>query len=143
MNIGKLNGDLLQPSGIRCEVRSFSVKHLISIAHWKRLISGVKLSVVVPQAIVISLHNSGFFPTHGSVAGTELRLKGVYVLASNPTRDRGVVWSKTTTFCWNRKSKSEAVDGKLVWHIYSWRSSWMVLLWFSYHFVWVAGEVRF
>ena len=55
--IGKLNGDLLQPSGIRYEVWSFSVIHLISIAYWKGLISGVKLSVVVPQAIGISLRN--------------------------------------------------------------------------------------
>ena len=57
LKIGKLNGDLLQPSGIRCEVWSFSVRHLISIAYWKGLISGVKLSVVVPQAIGISLCN--------------------------------------------------------------------------------------
>ena len=55
--VGKLNGDLLQPSGIRYEVWSFSVRYLISIAYWKRLISGVKLSVVIPQAIGISLHN--------------------------------------------------------------------------------------
>ena len=54
---GKLNGDLLQPSGIRYEVWSFSVRHLISIVYWKWLISGVKLSVVVPQAIGISLRN--------------------------------------------------------------------------------------
>ena len=58
LKIGKLNGDLLQPFGIRYEVWSFSVRHLISIAHWKGLISGVKLSVVVPQAIGISLRNS-------------------------------------------------------------------------------------
>ena len=57
MNIGKLNRDLLQPSGIRYEVRSFSVRHLISIAYWKGLISGVKLSIMVPQAIGISLRN--------------------------------------------------------------------------------------
>ena len=48
MNIGNLNGDLLQLSGIRYEAWSFSVKHLISIAYWKGLIFGVKLSVVVP-----------------------------------------------------------------------------------------------
>ena len=36
---------------------SFSVRHLFSIAYWKRLISGVKLSVVAPQAIGISLCN--------------------------------------------------------------------------------------
>ena len=57
LKIGKLNGDLLQPSGIRYEVQSFSVRHLISIAYLKGLISGVKLSVVVTQAIGISLCN--------------------------------------------------------------------------------------
>ena len=57
LKIGKLNEDILQPSGIRYEVRSFSVRHLISIAYWKGLIFGVKLSVVVPQAIGISLCN--------------------------------------------------------------------------------------
>ena len=57
MKIGKLNGDLLQLSKIRYKVWSFSVRHLISIAYWKGLISGVKLSIVVPQAIGISLHN--------------------------------------------------------------------------------------
>ena len=56
--VGKFNGDLLQPSRIRYEVWSFSVRHLISIAYWKGLISGVKLSVVVPQAIEISLRNT-------------------------------------------------------------------------------------
>ena len=55
--VGKLNEDLLQPSGIRYEVGSFSVRYLISIAYWKGLISGVKLPVVVPQAIGISLRN--------------------------------------------------------------------------------------
>ena len=55
--VGKLNGDLLQPSGIRYEVWSFSVRYLISLAQWKGLIYGVKLSVVVPQAIGISLRN--------------------------------------------------------------------------------------
>ena len=55
--VGKLNGDLLQPSGIRYEVWSFSVRYLISITYWKGLIYGVKLSLVVPQAIGISLHN--------------------------------------------------------------------------------------
>ena len=55
--VGNLNGYLLQPSGIRYEVWSFSVSHLISIAYWKWLIFGVKLSIVVPQAIGISLRN--------------------------------------------------------------------------------------
>ena len=58
--VGKLNGDLLQPSGIRYEVWSFSVRYLISIAYWKGLISGVKLSIVVPQAIWIYLCNSSW-----------------------------------------------------------------------------------
>ena len=57
LKIGKLNRDLLQPSGIRYEVWSFSVRHLISIAYWKGLISGVKLFVVVSQTIGISLRN--------------------------------------------------------------------------------------
>ena len=55
--VGKLNGDLLQPSGIRYEVWSFSVRHLISISYWKGLIYGVKLSIVVSQAIGFSLRN--------------------------------------------------------------------------------------
>ena len=38
----KLNGDLLQPSGIRYEVWSFSVRHFISIAYWERWCFGVK-----------------------------------------------------------------------------------------------------
>ena len=49
--------DLHQPFGIRCELRSFSVSCLVSLAYRKRLVSKVKLSVVVPQAIGISLHN--------------------------------------------------------------------------------------
>ena len=53
----KLNGDLHQPSRIRYESRSFSVSCLVSLAYRKGLIFGVKLSVVVPQAIGISLHN--------------------------------------------------------------------------------------
>ena len=53
--VGKLNGDLLQLSGMRYEVWSFSVRYLISIAYWKGLISGVKLSIMVPQAIGIYL----------------------------------------------------------------------------------------
>ena len=57
MNIGKINGDLLQPFGIRYEVWSLSVRYLISIAYSKGLISGVKLSFVVLQAIGISLRN--------------------------------------------------------------------------------------
>ena len=56
--VGKLNGDLLQPSGIRYKFWSFSVRYLISLAYWKGLISGVKLSIVIPQAIGISLRYS-------------------------------------------------------------------------------------
>ena len=56
--VGKLNRDLLQPSGIRYQVWSFSVRYLISIAYWKGLISRVKLFVVVPQAIWIFLRNN-------------------------------------------------------------------------------------
>ena len=55
--VGKLNGDLHQPSGIRYESRSFGVRYLVSLAYRKGLISRVKLSVVVPQAIGISLRN--------------------------------------------------------------------------------------
>ena len=55
--VGKLNKDLHQPSGIRYELRSFSVSCLVSLAYRKGLIFGVKLSVVVPQAIGISLCN--------------------------------------------------------------------------------------
>ena len=55
--VEKINGDLHQMSGIRYVSISFSVRYLISIAYWKGLISGVKLFVVVPQAIRISLRN--------------------------------------------------------------------------------------
>ena len=54
---GKAHGDLHQPSGIRYELRSFSVSCFISLAYRKVLISGVKIFVVVPQSIGISLHN--------------------------------------------------------------------------------------
>ena len=52
-----LNGDQHQPSGIRYLSRSFSVRCLVSLAYREGLIFGVKLSVVVPQAIGISLRN--------------------------------------------------------------------------------------
>ena len=55
--VGKLNGDLHQPSRIRYESRSFSVRCLASLAYREEFISGVNLSVVVPQAIGISLRN--------------------------------------------------------------------------------------
>ena len=58
LKIGKLNGDLLKPSGIRYEVWSFSVRHFISIDIGKYWFLESKLSVVVPQAIGIYLHNS-------------------------------------------------------------------------------------
>ena len=60
LKIGRLNGDLLQSSGIRYEVWYFSVRHLISIAYRYRkgLIFGVKMSIVVPQAIGIYLRNT-------------------------------------------------------------------------------------
>ena len=56
--VGKLNRDLHQPSGIRYESRSFSVIYLVSLAYRKGLIFGFKLSVMVPQAIGISLRNT-------------------------------------------------------------------------------------
>ena len=55
--VGKHNGDLHQLFKIRYESRYFSVGYLVSLAYWKGLIFGVKLSVVVPQAIGISLCN--------------------------------------------------------------------------------------
>ena len=55
--VEKFNGDLHQPFGIRYESRSFSFSCLISLAYRKGLVSGVKLSIVVPQAIGISLRN--------------------------------------------------------------------------------------
>ena len=57
VGVGKLNEDLHQSSGIRYESRYFRVRYLVSLAYWKGLISRVKLFVVVPQAIGISLHN--------------------------------------------------------------------------------------
>ena len=57
MEVGKLNGDLHQPSGIRHKLGSFSVSYLVSLAYRKGLISEVKLSIVVPQSIGISLRN--------------------------------------------------------------------------------------
>ena len=52
-----LNGDLHQPSGIRYQSRAFSVRCLVSLAYREGWISGVNLSVVVRQAIGISLYN--------------------------------------------------------------------------------------
>ena len=56
--VGNLNGDLHQPSGIRYESISFSVRCLVSLAYREGLISGVNMYVVVPQAIGISLCDS-------------------------------------------------------------------------------------
>ena len=53
----ELNGDLHQPSLIRYVSRFFSVRCLVSLTYWKGFISGVKLSLVVPQAIGTSLRN--------------------------------------------------------------------------------------
>ena len=55
--VEKLNGDLHQPYGIRYESRYFSVRCLFSLEYREGLISGVNLSIVVPQAIGIFLHN--------------------------------------------------------------------------------------
>ena len=49
--------DLHQSAGIRYVARSFSVRYLVSLAYRKGLIYGVKLSIVVPQAIGSSLYN--------------------------------------------------------------------------------------
>ena len=57
MRLEKLNGDLHQSSEIRYVSRSFSVRCLVSLAYRKGLIFRVELSVVVPQAIGISLRN--------------------------------------------------------------------------------------
>ena len=53
----KLTGDLHQPSRIRYVWRSFSVICLVSLTYRKGLVSAVTLSIVVPQAIGIFLHN--------------------------------------------------------------------------------------
>ena len=58
MGLEKLNGDLHQPSGIKYVSRSFSVRCFISLIYGKGLIFAVTLSVVVPQAIGISLRKS-------------------------------------------------------------------------------------
>ena len=105
--VGKLNGDLLQPSIIRYEVWSFSVQHLISIAYWKGLISRVKLSIVVPQAIGISLCNRigdsvgeflvvvlwGFFYLHSMNLNCSLSLVSVSGLGSCFLGSVWLVWS--------------------------------------------------
>ena len=55
--VEKLNGDLHQLSEIRYESRSFSVRCLVSLTYRKGFISRVNMSIVVPQAIGISLRN--------------------------------------------------------------------------------------
>ena len=111
--VGKLNGDLLQSSRIRYEVWSFSVRHLLSIAYWKRLISGVKLSVVVPQAIGISLHNRigdsigeflvvvlwGLFYQHSINLNCSFSLVSVSVLGACMPGSVWLVWSLSQPIC--------------------------------------------
>ena len=60
MRVKKLNEDLHILSGIRYESISFSVRCLVSLAYKEGLISGFNLSIVVPQAIGISLRNIGY-----------------------------------------------------------------------------------
>ena len=55
--IGKLNGDLLQPSRIKYEVWSCSVRYLISIAYWKGLISRVANSITERNSYGLGYHN--------------------------------------------------------------------------------------
>ena len=55
--VENLNRDLHQPSKIRYVSRSFSVRCLVSLAYWKRMIYAVTMSLVVPQAMGIFLHN--------------------------------------------------------------------------------------
>ena len=50
-------GIYVNRKGIRYVSRSFSVRCLVSLPYGKGLISTVTLSVVVPQAIAISLRN--------------------------------------------------------------------------------------
>ena len=113
LKIGKLNGDLLQPSGIRYEVWCFSVRHLISIAYWKWLISGVKLSVVVPQAIGISLCNRigdsggeflvvvlwGLFSRHSMNLNCSFSLVSVSGLGACLLGSVWLVWSLSQPIC--------------------------------------------
>ena len=47
--VENLNRDLHQLSGIRYEPKSFSFRCLVSLAYREGLISGVNLSVLVPQ----------------------------------------------------------------------------------------------
>ena len=37
VGLEKLNGDLLQPSGIRYDSMSLSVRYLVSLAYWERI----------------------------------------------------------------------------------------------------------
>ena len=48
--VEKLNGDLHQSSRIRYVSISFSVRCLVSLGYWERLIYGIKLSIVVPAS---------------------------------------------------------------------------------------------
>ena len=56
--VEKINGDLHQPSEIRYESRSFSVRCLVSLVYGKWLIFAVNLSIVVPRAIGSFLRNT-------------------------------------------------------------------------------------
>ena len=48
----KLNGDLLQPSGIRYDLRSLSVRCLVSLAYWEGIdFLGLAVCCGTPQAI--------------------------------------------------------------------------------------------
>ena len=57
VRVEKVNKDLHQPSRIRYESRYFSVRCLVSLAYREGLISRGNLSIMVPQAIGISLRN--------------------------------------------------------------------------------------
>ena len=108
-----LNRDLLQPSGTRYEVWSFNVRHLISIAYWKGLISRVKLSVVIPQAIGISLRNRigdsvgeflvvvlwGFFSRHSMYWNCSFSLVSVSGLGACFPGSVWLVWSLSQLVC--------------------------------------------
>ena len=55
----KLNGDLLQPSGIRYDSRSFSVRCFISLAYWEMIdFCGFSICCGTTQAIGSFLRNT-------------------------------------------------------------------------------------
>ena len=58
VGVGKLNGDLHQPSGIRYVSISFSVIFFISLAYWEGIdFCGYSVCCGTPQAIGSFLHN--------------------------------------------------------------------------------------